>query len=108
MSKEEFINIINKLKETNDIENKINELFRSCSNNCINDFNSYYLSTNESIVIELLEIIFKDTDEWISYWIYELDYGRKWKKNSIIDNGKSIKLKTASDLYDYLQVCLQK
>ena len=39
----------------------------------------------------------------ISYWVFELDFGRKWTENSVTDSyGYPIKLQTSDDLYNYL------
>ena len=43
-----------------------------------------------------------DKDDWIGYFLWELDFGRKWKKHSVEINGKSVKLKSASDLWKLL------
>ena len=49
----------------------------------------------------LLERIF-DTD-MISYFIYELDYGKKYKAGCVLDeNMNEIDLSTPEKLYDYL------
>lgn len=54
-------------------------------------------------VIRLLEIILDDRDGDISYWVWELDFGRKWKPGCVTDSdGTDIKLETAEDLYRYL------
>jgi len=40
---------------------------------------------------------------WISYWLYDLDKGKDWKCDCIIDgDGKEVKLETIDDLYDVL------
>ena len=54
-------------------------------------------------VIRLLEMILDDRDGDISYWVWELDFGRKWKPGCVTDSdGTDIKLETAEDLYHYL------
>lgn len=55
-------------------------------------------------IINILQIIFEDAeDEMISYWVFELDFGRKWTENSVTDSyGHPIKLQTSDDLYNYL------
>ena len=46
--------------------------------------------------------MFNDSD-LISWWIYELDYGRNFKMGDLIDNGVEIDLSTPEKLYDYLK-----
>lgn len=45
----------------------------------------------------------KDAVENIDYFIYELDYGRKYEPGMITDeNGHDIDFSSAEKLYDYL------
>lgn len=54
-------------------------------------------------ILSLLEFIFNDKEEWISYWIYELDWGKEYEDGSILNkNGSVIKLETEKELYDFL------
>ena len=63
----------------------------------------------ETMMIKLLSEIFKDEEEgWINYYIYELEFGKRWKPGYIIDNGRDIKMETPGDLYDYLIECYDK
>jgi len=55
--------------------------------------------------VDMLKVIMKDTtrDSWIEYFIYELDYGVKYKEGSIIEkDGTFIDLSTPEKLYDFL------
>ena len=53
-------------------------------------------------LLKVLEEIFEDTTcGWISWWIYEKDFGKKNLK-AVMANKKGIKLKTAGQLYDFL------
>lgn len=50
--------------------------------------------------INALTEAFNDESGWISYFIYDLDYGTKWTHDSIIDpNGESVPLANTMDLY---------
>lgn len=101
ITKREFVDIIERLKEVYDFVDETNARARNLSI----EFNSMHLTIqHEDIVLELLDNMF-DTD-WISYWIYELDYGRNYKEGCIQEekDGKmvNIDLSTAEKLYDYL------
>ena len=103
ISKEKFVEIINRLKSYNELQNKINDLFKENIDNKEMDFmNAGSICVgHESVVVYLLENMF-DTD-MISYWIYELDYGREYKDGYVQDReGKNIDISTAEKLYDYL------
>lgn len=103
ITKERFIQIINRLENYNKLQEKINSLFDECIDNKENDFcNAGSICIgHESVVVELLENMF-DTD-MISYFIYELDYGKKYKAGCVLDeNMNEIDLSTPEKLYDYL------
>ena len=59
--------------------------------------------SHESTVVFLLRKLLNDAVENIDYFIYELDYGRKYESGMITDeNEKDIDFSTAEKLYDYL------
>ena len=109
ISKEKFVKILNRLKETTDLQNQINELFMRARDNIENDFCNAgsFMISHEDVVVDLLEEIFGDSGEYpnTSWWIYETDYGRNKKMNKIYEeDAKTVykELNTAEDLYDYL------
>ena len=103
ISKEKFVEIINRLKNYKELQDKIDELFKDNIENREKDFmNAGSICVgHESVVVELLEKMF-DTDI-ISYWIYELNYGKEYTDGCVLDeNMNEIDLSTAEKLYDYL------
>lgn len=108
ISKDKFIEIINRLKSYDELQNKINDLFKENIDNKEMDFmNAGSICIgHESVVVYLLERMF-DTD-MISYFIYELDYGERYKKGCVLDeNMNEIDLSTAEKMYDYLVKSLE-
>lgn len=105
ISKEEFVEIMSRLRESSDLVDKVDELFRNSRDNVECDFcNGAGLQiSHESTVVYLLRKLLKDELEDIDYFIYELDYGRKYERGMITDkNGEDIDFSTAEKLYDYL------
>lgn len=108
ISKEKFVEIINRLKKYNELQNDINELFNESIDNKEMDFiNAGSICIgHESVVVYLLEKMF-DTD-MISYWIYELNYGKEYTDGCVLDeNMNEIDLSTAEKMYDYLVKSLE-
>ena len=104
ITKKEFVDIINRLKETDDFVNMVNNKARELRDAIESDFfNACGLSiSHESTVVKLLEDIFNDYDT-ISWWLYELDYGRNFEMAYLIDENKNeIDVSSAEKLYDYL------
>ena len=105
ISKEEFVEILNRLRDSSDLVRKVNSLFRNSRDNVECDFcNGAALQiSHESTVVFLLRKLLKDAVENIDYFIYELDYGRQYEPGIITDeNGHDIDLSSAEKLYDYL------
>ena len=103
ITKQEFVNIINRLRSYNDLQDKIDDLFKENIDNKEADFmNAGSICIgHETIVVKLLENMFNDKDT-ISWWIYECNYGRDFSLGDLEVNGVEIDLSTAEKLYDYL------
>lgn len=55
-----------------------------------------------SITVRLLEKIFMDKSEWISWWIWEKDFGTKDEMQAFNKDRTIIPLSTVRELYDFL------
>lgn len=54
-------------------------------------------------LINLLEIIMSDTRNcWISFFIYNMDFGNRADEVTVMDNGKEISLSNIEELWDLL------
>lgn len=104
LTKEEFVDIINRLRESSELVDKVNELFRKSRENIECDFcNGAGLQiSHEGIVVNLLEKLMRDKYENISYFIYELNFGDEYQEGCIYDDNGNIDISTADKLYDYL------
>lgn len=104
ISKEAFIDIINRLIKTNDFVNEVNAKARELDNAIESDFfNASSLSISfETDVVYLLGLMFNDSDGTLSWWLYEKDYGRNKEMKMWDGYGNEIDLSTAEKLYDYL------
>ena len=104
ITKQEFVDIIEKLKQVNDFVDETNKKARELNDAIISDFfNASSLSiSHETIVVKLLENMFEDEEDTINWWLYEYDYGRNFSLGDLEVNGIAIDLSTAEKLYDYL------
>jgi hypothetical protein len=103
ISKELFIETINKIKEQIDHDDKCWEAFKII---LPNDFVTGY--DNNIVIgqlIKILKVATKDDhkDSWIEYFIYELHFGKKYAEGcATYKNGENIDLSTPEDLYEFL------
>ena len=105
LSEQEFVDIINRLREASDLQAQVDELFCNSRENIENDFcNAASLQiSHERAVVFLLKRIMRDPYEYIDYFIYELDYGRKYEAGMITDEiGQDIDIHTPKLLYDFI------
>lgn len=105
LSKEEFVDIISRLQEASELVDKVEELFRNSRENIDCDFcNGAGLQiSHEGIVVDLLQKLMRDEQvENISYFIYELDYGKRFELGMVMDGDTPIDMGTSEKLYDYL------
>ncbi len=105
LSVQEFVDVLNRLREATDLQEQVDKLFRNSRENIENDFcNAAALQiSHESSVVFLLKRIMHDQYEYIDYFIYELDYGRKYEAGMITDeNGQDIDIHTPELLYDFI------
>ena len=106
ITKQEFVKIINRLRDYNNLQDKIQELFKDNIDNQEMDFmNAGSICVgHETIVVKLLENMFNDRGNLISWWLYEQDYGRSVNIDDVFDEEieKFVDLTTPEKLYDYL------
>lgn len=83
----------------NSIDSMLNDHNRKCG-----DMAQVYFPTLQSNVVELLEKATGDEkNEWICYWLYELDCGKKYRYGSVMsEKNEPIKLETIHDLWNLL------
>lgn len=100
ISKELFVEVIEDAKKSDDYQSWLNKQLQSHG---VDGF--IFQPTCIDSAIKLLHELFGEADsgDTISYFCFELDYGRKWKPGVITENdGIDIDISTPEKLYDYL------
>ena len=100
LTMKEFTDAMTAIVEQNAEDDRISKALSSVCTD------SYFYNTKYATkaLINLLKSTMKDTYEWIEYWLYDLECGRKWYAKCATDeNGKAIKLQSISDLYALLK-----
>lgn len=100
-NRKKFITMIGELRMLKEAENNLNKAFKIFEP----DFSYISFGRYETLVVQALEYAFDDKDSWISYFIYDLEFGKKWHKGCVTEkNGKDIPLKNANDLYNLIKI----
>ena len=103
LTKQQFTKHLTRLIELKKEEEKITNLMRKSK--LKDDFNGslFGISLYEDLSVKILADAMDDKNDWIGYWLYELEYGARYKKGFVTDkDDKEIKMKSISDLYKCL------
>ena len=97
LSKDEFCDVIDKIKAHHAMIENLEDIL-----GVVFEFDDL-----QDTVVELLEKVMdvESNEKFgsdISYFIYDLDYGKDWTPSSLKINGESADISTAEKLYDYL------
>ncbi len=102
-TKKMFIEAIGEIKKQHDHDRKCSDAFKVI---LPHDYTSGYDNhklTNQ--LVKILAIAFNDnnSESWIEYYLWELDFGKKYKDGCARNaDGSNIDLSTAGKLYDFL------
>ena len=99
MSKEVFVDTIKELQELDEATDGLNKELKKLDA----DFNYISFGEHMDLIMKLLRIAMNDEEcDWIGYYIYERDYGKKMKLGDIEYEGKKLNINTSAKLYDFL------
>ncbi len=103
LSYEGFEKYLDEIKLRSEVDNEISDALSKLND----DFMSINCNTSMCSIIELLEFIFDDEgSNWISHWVFDLDFGAKALeypiKTSLGGEHKTYYLETSKQLYDFL------
>jgi hypothetical protein len=98
ITKDNFIKYIDKIQKLREAEDSLNLAGKQ-----LVEFHISF-AEHEQLIVDILTDIFNDSAfDWISYFIYDLNFGKDWYEGCIRDKeGNDIPLKNISDLYDLL------
>ena len=100
LGKSDFVEIINDVKKVTKYQEGLNSYFQKSG------VDGYIFQPDcIDTALRLLHVMFgeADRDNWIEYFCYELNFGKKWAEGCVTrKDGTDIKLETPEDLYNYL------
>lgn len=97
-----FLKAIYEIQKVHKYQSELYDLFKKYDSDT-----RIYPYSCEDVLVDVLEKAMKDDNSAISYFIYDLNFGKDWTKGCFtrIDERKKavdIKIKTPEDLYNYL------
>lgn len=98
ISKEKFCEYLKAIEIQHNCEDDIRKIS--------NKYNVEISVTNnayEEIIVQMLELVTDDKFNDVDYFIYELDFGKKYNDGMVVMDGKKIDFSTSEKLYDYLE-----
>lgn len=96
ITQEEFTKTMERIKLQDNFINTLENLSQKCGGGYIE------LPNLIDICVDLLQKLTNDTDKWISYYIWELDWGTEYRAGYISEGQRNIRLASVSDLYALL------
>ena len=98
MSFREFEKYMNEIKKVYDYEQSLNDfIHNNVGGGCIIQPDCL------DVAIELLSFIFNDKSDWVEYYVFDLEMGKKWKPGTIMrKDGRDVRLVSFEDLYNLL------
>lgn len=116
LSKEQFVSIIDGIVAAHDVSDQISGIIRESVKRTGNDmvvdfFDPFVLYSGQlNALVKTLEVMFCDENEWISWWLFECNYGhdKGLLTTAYGSDGKNIPMQTSGDLYDQLVADMEK
>jgi len=104
LSREEFIRIMNAMRDRSGVYSKLNDALDRLSPSTA-PVNFFPNIDHETLFLDVIHVMFNiDRDESIiDYFCYDLDFGRNYNPGDVVDSsGREIPISNAGKLYDYL------
>lgn len=104
MNKTEFCKILKNVENASRLEDDLSKTIIKFNYKTKTEVSWYGFGTLlADDVLELIAEIIGDPGDDLSYFCWELDFGKKWKPGTITDkDGNDIDFSDAGKLYDYL------
>lgn len=101
MDKELFISTMAKIEELHHEQ----ELFNDVLKRLDPEFGGGYINSKAiDTLVNLLKVLVDDEYDNIGYYIWELDFGKKYEDGMITSaDGEILKMSNAGELYDFIQ-----
>lgn len=98
ISKETFVNTMNKLRDLDRKMDAVDKAFKALDS----DFCNFYVTGIFDATFNLLKEAMNDNDNWIEYFVYERDWLRNFKIGDVEVNSEPVNIYSWGDVYDFI------
>jgi hypothetical protein len=98
ITEKKFIELMTKFKQLSEDEDNMHNAMRRLDP----DFGGFNLSRYSDILLELLKLLVNDEADWISWYVYEKNWGKEKKLTCYDKNNKKLPSNTLKDLYNLI------
>jgi hypothetical protein len=108
MKRKLFVESIEAIKKQIELDIKISKLLSKAFTDA---FEANLMPKNHFLQNQLIKVLQEEMNDlelcefgqsWIEYFCFDLDFGKKYKKGCVKDNGVDIDFSTASHLHEFL------
>ena len=99
LTKKQFMTAANAIVKQVELDDKMSKLMQILCP----ETHAFYTTKLLEPAVELLEQAANDECGWFSYWLFELEQGKKYKRGTVKIDGKCVRLKTLDDVWKFIQ-----
>lgn len=98
ISKETFVNTMNSLIELDKKMDAVDSALKALNS----DFCGFYMTEHADMIIKILAECMNDEDDWLGYFVWEMDWLRNMYNGAVMVHGEPVKIENWSDVYDFI------
>ena len=98
IAKKTFVDTMNKLQKLDEKLNAVDIALKDLSP----DFGGLYIPDFFDLVINILQEVMNDKDDWLMYFVYERDWLKDIELGDITVGDEPIQIEAWEDVYDFI------
>ena len=102
MTKERFVYLLEFIKKHHELESNLCQALESMSPG--NYIDAFVYSEYETELLKTIKEAMNvpEENDDIEYFMYDLEFGKLYERDSVLENGKAVDFSSAEALYEYL------
>lgn len=96
MDKEQFVALMDEIERIKNREISIMDFYKTLN------ADNFVITSEYDRLVRIASESVDDTGDWVEWWVYENDFGKKGMTASI-SGGKMREIETSGELYDFIK-----